>query len=135
MKTIQLGNDTVSNMAMGCMRIAGLTVNQVHALVDTALDCGITLFDHADIYGDGQSELLFGKVLQESPELLDQMVIQSKCSIRKGYYDFSYQHIMQSVEGILSRLQIETLDLLLFHRPDILAEEDEFCRAVTDLKA
>ena len=73
MKTIKLGALSTSNMAMGCMRIAELSVKQVRELIETALECGINLFDHADIYGAGQSEALFGQVLQEAPGLREQM--------------------------------------------------------------
>lgn len=135
MKYLELGNRRVSALTMGCMRIADKNVKQVDTLIHTALDLGINHFDHADIYGGGKSEELFGKVLSSQPGLRDQMVIQSKCGIRKGFYDFSYEHIMESAEGILSRLQTDHLDLLLFHRPDALCEKDDFSRAVQDLKA
>ena len=78
-----------------------------------AFDAGYTLFDHADIYGDGTCEALFGEVLRESPGLRDKILIQSKCGIRKdpARYDFSRDYIIQSVEGSLGRLGIEQLDL------------------------
>ena len=135
MKYIKLGNKTVSAVIMGCMRIAEKTESQVDRLVRTALDQGVNLFDHADIYGGGRSEEVFGQVLKNGGRLRSQMVIQSKCGIRSGFYDFSYDHIVKSVEGSLRRLNTDYLDLLIFHRPDILAEQEEFCRAVKDLKA
>src|SRR5271170_4479747 len=51
-------------------------------LINTAHDHGITLFDHADIYGFGKSEQVFGEVLKQSPGLRDQVVVQSKCGVR-----------------------------------------------------
>ena len=134
MKYMKLGNQNVSQVAMGCMRIADKTESQVDRLVRTAMDQGINHFDHADIYGGGRSEELFGQILAKEPSLRRNMVIQSKCSIRKGFYDLSYDHIISSVEGILKRLQTDYLDLLLFHRPDVLAEKEEFSRAIQDLK-
>ena len=135
MKTVRLGTLSASNLVLGCMRMADRTQAQADALVRQALDQGITLFDHADIYGGGRSEELFGSVLLADPGLRDRMTIQSKCGIRKGFYDFSYDHIMTSVEGSLRRLHTDHLDLLLLHRPDALAEKEEFARAVRNLKA
>ena len=134
MKYIKLGNSTVSRIVMGCMRIADKTESQADRLIRTALDQGINLFDHADIYGAGASETLFGKVLAADPDLRSHLLISSKCGIRQGFYDFSYDHIMKSVEGSLRRLQCGHLDFLLFHRPDILADREEFAEAVRDLK-
>ena len=135
MKYLKLGENTVSAVAMGCMRIADKQVGQVDRLVRTALDQGINLFDHADIYGGGKSEELFGQVLKAEPSLREHMYIQSKCGIRKGFYDFSYDHIVGSVEGSLGRLGTDHLDYLLLHRPDALAEQQEFAKAVQDLKS
>ena len=135
MKTITLGNHSASAMVMGCMRLAGHSVSETDTLIHTALDSGVNFFDHADIYGGGESEALFGQVLHENPGLRDQMLIQSKCGIRKGCYDFSYDHIMKAVEGSLNRLQTDHLDFLLFHRPDALAEQEEFAKAIQELKA
>ena len=135
MKYVKMGLKPASALIMGCMRIADRTESQVDRLVRTALDQGIDLFDHADIYGGGRSEELFGQVLSAAPELRSHMQIQTKCGICKGFYDFSYDHITESVEGSLRRLQCDYLDLLLFHRPDALAEKEEFARAIQDLKA
>lgn len=135
MKYMKLGERKASRLVMGCMRIADKSLSQVDRLVKTALDQGINSFDHADIYGGGKSEEVFGSLLAGDPGLRQAMYLQSKCGIRRGFYDFSYDHIMGSAEGILSRLHTDHLDLLLFHRPDALAEEEEFSRAVQDLKA
>ena len=88
----------VSRVALGCMRIANKSVEEVEELVKTALDEGINFFDHADIYGGGKSEEIFGQVLSRNPELRKQMVIQTKCAIIPGKrYDFSKEHIINSV--------------------------------------
>ena len=137
MNSLTLGNYQTSPIVMGCMRIADRTPQQVQTLIHTALDAGICHFDHADIYGGGRCEEVFGEALAAEPGLRKKMILQSKCSIRKGlgYYDFSYDHIMKSAEEILKRLRTDRLDLLLFHRPDALAEKEEFARAVQELKA
>lgn len=109
--------------------------------VRAAVDAGYTLFDHADIYGGGTCETLFGEVLRESSGLREQLLIQSKCGIRvpdgstPQYYDFSTDHILNSVEGSLSRLGIEQLDLFLLHRPDYLMNAEEVAVAFDTLKS
>ena len=107
----------------------------------SAVDAGYTLFDHADIYGGGSCEELFGQVLRESPDLRDSILIQSKCGIRLAardapqYYDFSRDYIIDSVEGSLSRLGIERLDFFLLHRPDYLMHAEEVAEAFSELKS
>ncbi|MBP3917841.1 MAG: aldo/keto reductase [Clostridia bacterium] len=113
-----------SKAALGCMRIGGLDEAALDRLIQTALECQINFFDHADIYGGGGCETLFGNYLKKHPSLRDKMIIQSKCGIRNGCYDFSKEHLLQAVDGILKRLQIEQLDTLLLHRPDILVEPE-----------
>lgn len=135
MKQIQLKDGTTfSRIGVGCMRISRMSVEDVEQLVSTALDHGITFFDHADIYGGGQSEVVFGEALKRHPQWKDQMFIQSKCAIHDGQFDFSKQHIYQSVDGILERLQVDHIDSLLLHRPDALFECDEVNEAFSELK-
>ncbi|MCM1204500.1 MAG: aldo/keto reductase [Bacteroidales bacterium] len=124
---MNLGNSDMdaSRIALGCMRMDRLSVNEASKLVNIALELGINLFDHADIYGAGKSEEIFGQVLSENKGMRDRMRIQTKCGIRQGYYDLSGAHIMSSVEDSLKRLQTEYIDLLLLHRPDALMDLDE----------
>ena len=131
MKTIDIGKSGLTAPAIlaGCMRIGNMTVGQADVFVQTALENGISMFDHADIYGAGSCEELFGRVLAEAPSLRDRMLIQTKCGIRQGYYDFSKEHILASVEGSLRRLHTDHLDLLLLHRPDTLMEPEEVAEA------
>lgn len=135
MKMIDIGKSglTASAVGIGCMRIPELSAREVETLIRTALDTGINLFDHADIYGGGQCESIFGEVLAGQPQLREQMVLQSKCGIRQGYYDLSKEHILTSVDGILKRLHTDYLDLLLLHRPDSLMEPEEIGEAFDDL--
>ena len=125
----------VSQIALGCMRISSKTPQHVSQLIHTALDEGINLFDHADIYGGGKSESLFGEVLKNEPGLRDRMILQSKTCIRPGVcYDASKEHIISSTEAILSRLNTDHLDILLLHRPDALMEMEEVAQAFAQLK-
>lgn len=127
MRYIEFGKTgrKVSVLGIGCMRMEGLSPNQVDDVIKAALDCGINFFDHADIYGDGECERLFGAALARDKSLRDKIFIQSKCSIRDGMYDFSKDYILASVDGILSRLGTDHLDSLLLHRPDALMEPEE----------
>lgn len=139
-----------SRIAYGCMGLGGswnsdpLTTSdivQAKGVIEAALESGINFFDHADIYTRGKAEQAFGQVLKQSPELRDQMIIQSKCAIRfedesaPGRYDFSADWVTESVNGILSRLNIDKLDVLLLHRPDPLAEMDELAEALRKLQS
>ncbi len=141
----------VPRIACGCMRLGGtwddtpLSAGDraaAAALVEAACDEGLTLFDHADIYCRGKSEEVFGELLQQRPGLRDRLVLQTKVGIRfagepdaatPGRYDFSYAHIVTSVEGCLRRLRTDRLDLVLLHRPDALVEPDEVARAFAHL--
>ncbi len=135
MKNVKIAKKlTGSNIIMGCMRISSLEQPQMESLVHTALEQGINYFDHADIYDGGKCEEMFGKLFKDDAKLRDKMVIQSKCGIRinskgKGYYDFSKEHILASVEGSLNRLNTDRLDVLLLHRPDTLMEPEEIAQA------
>jgi hypothetical protein len=112
---------------------------QAFALIDSALEQGITLFDHADIYTFGKAETVFGRYLNAFPQQREQLLLQSKCGIKlateqqPGYYDLSQQAILAAVDGILSRLQTDYLDILLLHRPDPLLEPAEIAAAFTQL--
>ena len=123
-----------SAVALGCMRIGGLEEKQLDALMDAAQEGGITLFDHADIYGRGKSEEVFGSYLSRHAGVREQIYIQSKCAIHDGCYDFSKAHILKSVDGILSRLGVEYLDVLLLHRPDTLMQPCEVAEAFDRLE-
>ena len=123
-----------SRLALGCMRIADKSLEQVEELVQTALDAGINFFDHADIYGGGKSEEIFGEVLKKHPEYREKMIIQTKCGIVPGkHYDFSKEHILTSVENSLKRLQTDYIDILLLHRPDALCDPKEVAEAFDEL--
>lgn len=129
-----------SAVIQGCMRFKGMSSTEVERIVNLCLENGINSFDHADVYGTagmrGECEQLFGQVLKENPGLRDKVYIQSKCGICKSeqdYYNFSKEHILEAVDGILTRLQTEYLDALLLHRPDTLMEPEEVADAFETL--
>src|SRR3954469_15357586 len=127
---------TISELSLGCMRIHKLAAAEMDALLTTCLDVGITFFDHADIYGKGRSEEVFAASVARLGIAREAMHLQSKCGIRQaeGMFDFSREHILTSVDGILSRLRTDYLDVLLLHRPDALVEPDEVAEAFMRLQ-
>ena len=136
MKKIRLGTSDleVGEISLGCMRMSQLSKKDAAVLIETALESGIDLFDHADIYGGGKSEELFAEAIGMNPSIREKMIIQTKCGIRKGYFDFSKEHILHSVEASLRRLNTDYIDILLLHRPDTLMEPEEVAEAFTQLK-
>jgi predicted oxidoreductase len=135
LKYIKVGKSeiTASNIIMGNMRLGELSVSEAEKLIRTAMDEGINFFDHADIYGGGQCESLFANSIDMNSTIREQMILQSKCGIRNGYFDFSKEYIIESVNGILNRLKTEYLDILLLHRPDPLMEPEEVSEAFDEL--
>lgn len=125
-----------SNMIMGNMRLTQLSLAEAENLIRTALEEGINFFDHADIYGQGRCEAHFAHAIQMNPAIREKMILQSKCGIRskENYYDFSKEHILASVDGILKRLKTDYLDILLLHRPDPLMEPEEVAEAFQQLQ-
>ncbi|MDO5061339.1 MAG: aldo/keto reductase [Actinomycetaceae bacterium] len=123
-----------SRMALGCMRMAALEPKAANEVLATALEVGVNFFDHADIYGAGASEERFAGAVKALGVAREDLLIQSKCGIRPGFFDFSQQHILDSVDGILRRLNTDYLDVLALHRPDILLDPQEVAQAFTKLK-
>lgn len=136
MKYVTIGGKiSASAVALGCMRMAGLEEKQVDEMIDCALSCGVNFFDHADIYGSGEAERLFGGYLRRHKGARERILIQTKCAIHDGQYDFSKEHIVRSAEASLSRLGVEYVDFLLLHRPDTLMEPEEAAEAFNALKS
>ncbi len=122
-------------IAYGCWRFAGTDVQAARAKIDAALECGINLFDHADIYGDGEAESLFGRVLAEAPSLRERMLIATKGGIVIGVpYDSSPEHIEAACEASLRRLGVETIDLYQIHRPDFLGHPARVAETLARLR-
>lgn len=147
MQIYQLGNSGLrsSRLVYGCMRLTGdgssAALERGKRAVHAAIDAGFTVFDHADIYGNGDCESLFGEVLRESPGLRDRLILQSKCGVVfptdgvPAHYDLSSRHITASVDASLGRLGVEAIDIFLLHRPDFLFAPDEVASAFDALRA
>lgn len=136
MKKIKLGNTgmQVPAMVVGCMRMQSLEGVEAEYFIRSAIEMELNYFDHADIYGNGQCEEIFAKAVRMTPSMREQLILQSKCGIRDGMYDFSKEYIIRSVEGILRRLRTEYLDVLALHRPDALIDPVEVAEAVDILQ-
>jgi len=124
-----------SVISLGCMRIAKLADKEVDAWLAAGDECGYNFYDHADIYGGGKSEEEFAAALARSAIRREDILLQSKCGIRKGLFDFSKDYILSSVDGILGRLRTDYLDVLMLHRPDTLMEPEEVAAAFAELHA
>ncbi|AER22376.1 TPA: aldo/keto reductase [Streptococcus suis] len=124
----------VSRIALGCMRMASLNEKETAKVLETVVEQRINFFDHADIYGGGESEIRFAQGAKLAGLKREDLLLQSKCGIRKGYFDFSKEYILESVDGILKRLDTEYLDVLALHRPDALMEAEEVAEAFYLLK-
>lgn len=136
MKSIKIGGKFLASaISLGCMRMSGLSKVQVDAIMDTALENGVNFFDHADIYGKGNAEEVFGEYLKRHKGVREKMMIQTKCAIHDGQFDFSKEHILKSVDGSLSRLGVDCIDVLLLHRPDTLMEPDDVAEAFDKLES
>lgn len=144
---------TSSRLAYGCWRVAGTwEPSEVtdagreagRRAVMAAYEWGYTLFDNAAIYCGGEAERILGAALREVSGMRERVVVATKCGIRPageprpeapGRYDFSAGHIVGSCEESLRRLGIETIDVLMLHRPDWLAHPEEIAGAFAQLKA
>ncbi|WP_420338101.1 aldo/keto reductase [Roseibium sp.] len=141
-------NDTLefSRLIYGMWRLgddADTSPAHVERKIQSCLDQGITTFDQADIYGDYGAEAVLGGAMKANPSLRDKMEIVTKCDIvapcgryadaKVKYYDTSRAHIEKSVEISLKEMAIETVELLLIHRPDPFMDHHETGAALDDL--
>lgn len=129
----------ISPLAWGMWRFRGDDVSAARALVEAALDAGITLLDTADIYGPdngepfGAAERLLGRVFAEAPQLRARMVLASKGGIVIGTpYDSSAAYVSEAIDASLMRMGIDHIDLWQIHRPDILTHPQELARTLED---
>lgn len=137
MKTVPFGPTElqVPAIAMGCMRFTDTEPDEAAKLIEKAMENGVNFFDHADIYGEGKCEELFADALKKTNIKREDIFIQSKCGIvLSGMFDFSKEHIIQSAEESLKRLETDYLDALLLHRPDALMEPEEIAEAFDQLE-
>ncbi len=138
MEYMKLGTTDVqvSRLALGLMRSSLYEAKEMQALLEKAVELNINFLDNADIYAwKNSAEELYGQVMESAPHLRDKFIVQTKCGICRGYYDSSYEHIMESVDTSLKRMHLDTIDVLLLHRPDALVEPEEVARAFDELQS
>ncbi len=154
MKTTTLGQSDLvtTRLIYGCMRTIGVRDpadmnddrrREAYAAIAAALDAGYNHFAHADIYGRGECERVFGAFLRDYPGVREKIIVTTKCGIRWAgdpdpqaphRYDFSSEHIVWSCEQSLQRLGVEQIDVYLLHRPDVLMEPDDIAHAFDQLQ-
>lgn len=134
-----VGGAKASRIVMGCMRIANKNLSELEKLITDAISVGVNVFDHADIYGGGNCEKLFGVAMKDLKLAREEYLVQTKCGIRKfdggRSFDFSKEHIIRSAEDSLRRLNMEYVDMFFLHRPDTLMDADEIGEAFENLKS
>jgi predicted oxidoreductase len=143
MQNLSLGGSTleVSRLAYGCWRLPPGDHAAGRRAVYAAVEAGFTLFDHADIYGGGAGEEIFGEVMAETPRLRERLIIASKCGIRLPgesgpyRYDSRREHIVESCHASLRRMRVEMIDVFQIHRPDFLTHPQEIAAAFAELLA
>ena len=122
-----------SKIIQGLMRLDNLSADDLYNLITFDLSNGINYFDISDIYMKGEAEIKLGQVFKKHQDLREKMYIQTKCGIVNDgdatYYDLSYEHIVNSVENSLKRMNIDYIDALLLHRPDIFLNAGEVAQA------
>lgn len=138
MKTVNIANglENASRLVLGCMRMPSLSVEDAAKMIETASELGINFIDHATCYGAGEAEQRFGDAIKLTNVKREDLIIQSKCGIKPAeqIFDWRKESIIESVDQILKRLDMEYLDVLLLHRPDLLFDPEEVAAAFDELE-
>lgn len=129
--TITNGPQNVSRMILGCMRMPDLSVQEAASMLQSAVDLGINYFDNATCYTQGVAETRFGEALKASGLRREDLIIQTKCGLcfERNEFDWTKKNILESVDDSLRRMQLDYLDVLLLHRPDLLYDPEEVAEA------
>ncbi len=136
-----------NKFAIGCMRWgnwgANFSTREYADVITFCVDHGLTLFDHADIYGGYTVEHDFGKGLKESSVRRESIKIMTKCGIQypsevrnfklKSYH-YSEEYITKCVEQSLKNFQTDYLDYVLLHRPSPLMNYEEMAHTFQKLE-
>jgi len=139
LQKVGVDGPTVSRIALGCMGISSgatpenLTQDKIDTAIrafKAALEAGITVFDHADIYGRTASEIVFKSCLQAVPGVREKITIATKCGIRHGFYELDADYILRSIEGSLTRMGLDYIDIYQMHRPDPFAHPRETAKGL-----
>ena len=136
MMNVVNGPQNVSVIIQGCMRMPALTVDEAAEVIRNAAELGINFFDHATVYGHGDAEARFGDAFPKSGVKREDVFIQSKCGINneRGEFDWTYENILDAVDGSLQRLKMDYMDVVLLHRPDLIFDPEEVAAAFDKLE-
>ena len=138
MKMIDIvnGPKQASAIIQGCMRMPGLTKEAAAEVIRTAYECGVNFYDHATCYGNGDAEIRFAEAFPLTGIKREDIYIQSKCGLcfERNEFDWTKENILSSVDDSLRRLNIDYLDTLLLHRPDVLYDPEEVAAAFDELE-
>ncbi|MCR5178245.1 MAG: aldo/keto reductase [Lachnospiraceae bacterium] len=139
MKNINIvnGPQNASAIIQGCMRMPALSKEDAAKVIRTAYDNGVNFYDHATCYGaNGAAETRFGEAFPLTGLKREDVFIQSKCGLcfDRNEFDWTKENILSSVDDSLKRLDIEYLDTLLLHRPDVLFDPEEVAEAFDELE-
>lgn len=146
MMNVKLGNDLViSRIVQGHMRLVNWNLSNQELLSHTlrVMELGVNTFDHADIYGDYSAEKIFGEAMGLKKSIRRDIKLVTKCGImllsgkyperKLKHYEYSFGHILDSVENSLKNFGTDYLDLLLLHRPAPYINPEEISRAFSSL--
>ncbi len=145
METIKVGNTLeFSRLVQGFWRLTdwNFSLNELIAFMEACIDRGVTTFDTAEIYSDTECERQMGLAFKTEPELRGKIQLVTKTGIFKqkegygefGYYNTTYNRIVESCKSSIQRLQCGYIDLYLIHREDPCFDAWETARALKDLK-
>ncbi len=129
------GPQNASRIILGCMRMPALSVDEAAKMISSAAELGVNFFDHATCYGNGEAEKRFGDAFPLTGLKREDVIIQSKCGLYfdTQEFDWSRDRILKSADESLSRLNVEYLDVLLLHRPDLIFDPEEVAEAFDKL--
>lgn len=137
MKTINVvnGPQNVPAIIQGCMRMPALSVAESAKVIRNAYDLGVTFFDHATCYGNGEAEQRFGDAFPQTGLKREDVFLQGKVGLcfERNEFDWTKENILESVDDSLRRLGTDYLDSVLLHRPDVIFEPEEVAEAFQKL--
>jgi voltage-dependent potassium channel beta subunit len=115
-------------------------IDLVLACLTAAYDVGCNYFDNAEVYGDGQAEVLMGEALKKAGWSRDSYVVSSKvmhgshgANAKPTQLGLNRKHVFEACHQAIKRLQVDYLDLYFCHRPDPEVPIEETVRAMTEL--